>query len=56
MRINHAKELLDATHLSIGEVGYQVGLEDPYYFSKVFKKYVGMSPSEYKNGQEVGEE
>jgi len=48
VRINHAKELLDATHLSIGEVGYQVGLEDPYYFSKVFKKYVGMSPSEYK--------
>jgi len=56
VRINHAKELLDATHLSIGEVGYQVGLEDPYYFSKVFKKYVGMSPSEYKNGQDVGEE
>ncbi|WP_018757265.1 AraC family transcriptional regulator [Paenibacillus terrigena] len=48
VRINHAKELLDATHLSIGEVGYLVGLEDPYYFSKVFKKYVGMSPSEYK--------
>ncbi|GGG04338.1 AraC family transcriptional regulator [Paenibacillus abyssi] len=47
IRINHAKELIQATHLSIGEIGYLTGLNDPYYFSKVFKNYVGMSPIQY---------
>lgn len=47
IRINHAKELIEATHLSIGEIGYLVGLNDPYYFSKVFKKLVGLSPIQY---------
>ena len=37
VRINHAKELIEATHLSFGEIGYLTGLDDPFYFSKVFK-------------------
>ena len=47
VRINHAKELIEATHLPFGEIGYLTGLDDPYHFSKVFKKYVGVTPSEY---------
>lgn len=47
VRMNRAKELLEATHLSIGEIGYLVGLNDPYYFSKLFKKYAGLSPLQY---------
>lgn len=47
VRINHAKELIEATHLPFGEIGYLTGLDDPFYFSKVFKKYVGVTPSEY---------
>ncbi|WP_334075444.1 MULTISPECIES: AraC family transcriptional regulator [Paenibacillus] len=47
VRINHAKELIEATHLSFSEIGYLSGLEDPFYFSKVFKKYEGISPSQY---------
>ncbi len=47
VRISHAKELIEATHLSFSEIGYLTGLDDPYYFSKVFKKYVGISPTEY---------
>jgi YesN/AraC family two-component response regulator len=47
VRINHAKELIEATHLSFGEIGYLTGLNDPFYFSKVFKKYVGLSPNQY---------
>ncbi|MEK4359255.1 AraC family transcriptional regulator [Paenibacillus sp. FSL M7-1455] len=56
IRIDHAKELIEATHLSFNEIGYLSGLDDPYYFSKVFKKYEGLSPSQYyKKVRERGE-
>ncbi|WP_256719501.1 AraC family transcriptional regulator [Paenibacillus odorifer] len=56
VRINHAKELIEATHLPFGEIGYLTGLDDPYYFSKVFKKYTGATPSQYyKEVRERGE-
>ncbi|HEY0827262.1 MAG TPA: AraC family transcriptional regulator [Bacilli bacterium] len=47
VRIDHAQELMMATNLNYGEIAYQVGFNDPYYFSKVFKKYLGCSPTEY---------
>ncbi|AHV95696.1 AraC family transcriptional regulator [Paenibacillus sabinae] len=47
VRIDQAQELLQATHLSIGEIAYLVGFGDIYYFSKVFKKYAGLSPAAY---------
>jgi two-component system response regulator YesN len=48
IRIKKAKDLLKSDSLSIKEVGYTVGYSDPNYFSKVFKKYEGLSPTEYK--------
>src|SRR5690606_974499 len=45
VRMEEAKGLLKDTSLSIVAVASQVGYEDASYFSKVFKKYVGMSPS-----------
>lgn len=47
VRVNQAKQLIETTPLSIGEIGYLVGINDPYHFSKVFKKYVGLSPTQY---------
>lgn len=47
VRINKAKELIDTTPIKFSEVGYLVGIDDPYYFSKLFKKYTGMTPSQY---------
>lgn len=47
IRVNRAKDLLDATPLKISEVGYLVGIDDPYYFSKLFKKISGITPSSY---------
>lgn len=47
VRINHAQELLLATHLSISEIAFLVGFQDIYYFSKVFKKVVGLSPAAF---------
>ena len=48
IRIKKAKELLIENKMSIKEIGYSVGYSDPNYFSKVFKKYEGYSPKEYK--------
>ncbi|HEY8528109.1 MAG TPA: helix-turn-helix domain-containing protein [Paenibacillaceae bacterium] len=57
VRINKAKELIQATHLGIGEIGYLVGISDPYYFSKLFKKMVGLPPMQhYKKVRESSEE
>ncbi len=48
IRINKAKELLKDDSLSVKEIGYLVGYNDPNYFSKVFKKYEGVTPTEYR--------
>lgn len=47
VRIQHAQELIQATHMTFGEIGYLTGLNDPYYFSKVFKQFTGLSPAQY---------
>ncbi|MHC4917910.1 MAG: helix-turn-helix domain-containing protein, partial [Planctomycetota bacterium] len=47
-RIEKARELLVSTRLAIGEVGVRVGVDDPYYFSKLFRKSTGCAPSEYR--------
>lgn len=50
LRIEKAKEYLIAGKVNIREVGYLVGIQDPNYFSRLFKKNVGVSPSEYLKG------
>lgn len=51
IKIDKAKELLYDNEISIGQVGRAIGISDPYYFNKVFKKYAGISPSIYKNNK-----
>lgn len=48
VRIEKAKELLKDVKYKTYEVAEMVGIPDPHYFSKIFKKYSGMTPSEYK--------
>lgn len=48
VRIYHAKELIATTSMKIASIGYRVGFQDECYFSKVFKKYTGMSPGQYE--------
>ena len=51
LKIQHTCSYLDLTDQPIKEIGQKVGLSDPYYFSRVFHKIMGQSPSEYrKNG------
>lgn len=47
-RIQRAKELLDDESLSVDAIAREVGYKDYFYFTKVFKKAVGISPSKYR--------
>ena len=46
-RMREAMRLMKQSRLPIGEIGRKVGIDDPYYFSKSFKKFAGLSPSDY---------
>ncbi len=48
VRVEKAKELLKDIKYKTYEVAEIVGISDPHYFSKLFKKYSGMTPSEYR--------
>jgi len=49
IRIDRAKVLLKDISFNIKEVGKSVGYADSNYFTKVFKRSIGISPSEYRN-------
>ena len=49
VRIENAKKMLISSEASIKEISYSVGFSDPNYFSRAFKKYEGVSPTEYKD-------
>lgn len=48
VRMNKAKNLLRNEDLSIQNIAYSVGYSDPFAFSKIFKREVGISPSGYR--------
>ena len=48
VRITHAKQLLRFTNKSVEEIGYEVGIGAPHYFSRVFKEVEGVSPTVYR--------
>jgi YesN/AraC family two-component response regulator len=48
IKIVHSKELLRKTPLSIKEIAYEIGIDDPYYFSRLFCKLSGEYPSVFR--------
>ena len=48
LRINAAKDLLKDPFLTMAEVASMVGYESPNYFTRVFKKNTGLTPTEYR--------
>lgn len=48
LKIQRACRLLDNSGQSIAEVAREMGFEDQFYFSRVFRKVMGMSPAEYR--------
>lgn len=56
-RMNKAKELLRCTGKRSSEISMEVGYKDPHYFSYLFKKTQGMTPTQYRGGKNTeGEE
>lgn len=47
-KIEYACQLLEKKQMMITEIAYKLGFENAYYFSKVFRKYMGMSPTDYQ--------
>lgn len=48
LRLNHAKEMLRETWLSISQIAYRTGFGSPKYFCEIFQKYNKCSPSQYR--------
>lgn len=55
-RLNKAKELLRCTNKRSSEIALEVGYRDPHYFSYLFKKTQGMTPTQYRGGKPQEEE
>ncbi|MEZ4779700.1 MAG: response regulator [Flavobacteriaceae bacterium] len=49
IKLEKAKNLLLTSTLTVSEIAYEVGYEDPKYFSKVFKKEQGKTPSSFRD-------
>lgn len=46
--VTEAKKILTQSKQQVKQIAWQLGYEDQYYFSRIFKKQVGISPKEYR--------
>lgn len=53
LKIRQACRLITDTHMKMNSICHKVGISDPYYFSRLFSKVIGMSPSEYRYRSEI---
>lgn len=51
LKMERACHLLDVTDNSIGDIAESLGYDDPYYFSRVFRKIMGMPPAHYRSSR-----
>lgn len=49
LKMRRACDLLDRTDMKICNICHKVGISDPYYFSRIFTKIMGLSPSAYRS-------
>lgn len=49
MRMRRACRLLEETGMSVKSVAYALGYNDPFYFSRIFKSFNRIAPSEYRS-------
>jgi AraC-like DNA-binding protein len=48
LKMQHACTLLSLTRKTIREISFSIGYDDPYYFSRIFKRVIGSAPSSYR--------
>lgn len=48
LRMEHACRLLDMSDAPVHRIARQLGYDDPYYFSRLFRKVIGVAPSDYR--------
>ena len=53
LKIQKACQYLQFTDLRINEIADQLGIEDPYYFSRMFTKIIGVSPNKYRSRKKI---
>ena len=53
LKIQEANRLLLISDMTVREISYELGYEDPYYFSRLFKRIMGMSPTQYREQAQV---
>lgn len=53
LKMQHACRLLDSSEDPIKRIAAEVGYEDPYYFSRIFKRVIGVSPQHYRESRLV---
>ena len=56
MRIERAKELLATTGMKLSSIAMEIGYNEPNYFSHVFRKLEGITPKEYRNRMQQGDQ
>ena len=49
LKMQRACQLLQFTEMRISEIAFEFGIEDPYYFSRLFTKIMGVSPTKYRH-------
>lgn len=54
-RISRAKDLLQYTSLTVKEISYEIGMENPYYFCRLFKKTENVTPSQFRKKNLLGQ-
>ena len=55
LRMSNACRLLESTDMSIKQIGVLSGYDDPHFFSKLFKKYIGCPPLAYRQEKMQGD-
>lgn len=53
MKVDRAKQLIRETNMNFAQISARLSFENPQYFSRVFKRLTGMTPSEFKNRAHV---
>ena len=53
LRLQLAKSLLDNTNMSIRQISENIGYTDQYFFSRLFKRHIGVSPQGYRKNKNL---